>query len=49
MILMDLDTTLFAQIVVFVFFIVPLLAVPWLLVIWLVRKLFGKRKDEING
>lgn len=44
-----LDMVLFAQITVFLFFIVPLLAVPWLLVIWLIRKLFGKKKDEVNN
>lgn len=46
---MNLDPTLFTQIVIFIFFGLPLLAIPWLLVIWLIRKLFGKRKDENNG
>lgn len=47
---MDLNSTLIVQLIVFFFFFLPLLAVPWLLVIWLIRKVFGKKKDrEVNN
>lgn len=41
---MSLDFTVF--VVLLVFFGLPLLVIPWLLVIWLVRKVFGRRKDD---
>lgn len=45
---MSLDSTIFVQLVIFVLFGLPLLAIPWLLLVWLIRKLFC-RKDKDNG
>ena len=44
----NLDTVFLAQLVVFVLIGLPVFAIPWLLIVWLVRKLFGK-KDEVNN
>lgn len=49
---MSLDATLFAQLVVFIFILLvglPLLALPWLIVIRLCLKWFGKNKDKENN
>lgn len=41
---------LIVQGVLFVAVVLPLVALPWLLVIWVLRKLFGKKKDrEVNN
>ena len=43
---MDLNSTLIVQLIVFFFIFLPLVTVPWLLVIWLLRKVFGKNNDK---
>nr|DAI03089.1 MAG TPA: FeoB-associated Cys-rich membrane protein [Microviridae sp.] len=40
---MSLDSLVFSGLVFLIG--LPLLAIPWLLVIWLVRKLFFSKKD----
>lgn len=46
---MSLDSVLIVQLIVFFLIFLPLCALPWFLLIWLFRKVFGKKKDEVNN